>query len=211
MRSTRTRIGATAFALTTALSISACDDEKDETAPSSVEGDSAPSPPEGSDDSDDDPTAAKDGSSSEGPTGAECLTGNWFVDNEEFGELMSTVSGTAVDDVQGTVMVTFGADGTTTTHYDEWIHSITVDGATVTIERNGSDSGTYEVAQDGTMTLTDTEMSSITESHMEVGGRNVTSTVPPQPSVFSQATFVCEADELTVTAEGATTTLHREH
>lgn len=144
-------------------------------------------------------------------TGAACLTGDWFVDNEHFGELMSSVSGGVVDDIHGVTMVTFRADGTTTTHYDEWTHTIKGEGATVTIVKDGSDSGTYEVAADGSMTLTDAELNTTTTSEMEVSGQVIRTEVPPQPSVFSQATFTCDGDELAVSAEGATTLLHREH
>lgn len=142
--------------------------------------------------------------------GAACLTGSWVVDNEHFGELMSSVSGSAVDDIEGVTTVTFRDDGTTTTHYDEWQHTITMDSATVTIVKDGEDSGVYEVAEDGSMTLTDTDLGATTTSQMTMGGQTVAHQAPPQPSVFSRATFRCEGDALTVTAEGATTILHRE-
>jgi len=196
------------IALAAALTLAGCDDEEDHAA---GDGPGAAGTKATQDEPDGDTTPAEDESSTAALTGAACLPGNWVVDNEEFGELMSTVSGSAVDDVSGSVMVTFREDGTTTTHYDDWKHSITVQGATVTIVRDGEDSGTYQVADDGSMSLTDTQMSSTTKARMKMGGRTVDTVAPKTPSVFSQATFTCQGDELTVTADGGTTTLHREH
>lgn len=207
-----------ALALGGTLMLSGCESTPDPQATDAQGGGSASTP--------DDPAADPDASAPAGDdadadaaspppaeplTGAACLPGNWFVDNEHFGELMSSVSGSAVDNIHGVTMVTFRDDGTTTTHYDEWTHTITMDGATVTIVKDGSDSGTYEVAADGSMTLTDADLNTITTSEMEMGGQVIRTEVPPQPSVFSQATFTCEGDVLTVSAEGATTLLHREH
>lgn len=144
-------------------------------------------------------------------TGADCLPGNWYVDNESFAALMSSAAGGAVDDITGVVMLTFTADGKTQTLYEDWKHSITVDSATVTIVKNGTDFGTYSVNTDGSIALVDVEIQSDTTSVMKMGGQTVTSTVTPEPSVFSQASFDCNGDELSVTAEGGTTILHREH
>jgi hypothetical protein len=143
-------------------------------------------------------------------TGADCLPGDWSVDNDSFAALMSGASGGAVDTVTGLVMLTFTTDGKTQTRYENWKHSITVDSATVTIVKNGTDFGTYSVNADGSVALVDAEISSDTTSVMDIGGQKVSHTVTPEPSVFSQASFDCNGDDLSVTAEGATTILHRE-
>ncbi|MDN5744054.1 MAG: hypothetical protein L0H31_02910 [Nocardioidaceae bacterium] len=221
MRSLRTRLAVTTIALAAALATSACNDEDDRgtvsadgdgASPSTTAQTSSSEPSEQSEDETEEAEPSPtDESSADVLSTADCLPGNWFVDNDEFGALMSTVSGSAVDNISGSTMVTFRDDGTTTTHYDEWTHTITVKSATVTIVKNGEDSGTYEIADDGTMTLTDTDLASTTTSQMKMGGRTINQPVPPQKSVFSRATFTCAGDELTVTAEGATTVLHREH
>src|SRR5690554_1509642 len=63
-------------------------------------------------------------------TGADCLPGEWLVDNDSFAALMSGAAGGAVDDITGVVLLTFTADGKTQTSYEDWQHSITVDSAT---------------------------------------------------------------------------------
>lgn len=221
-RSSPRRAGAMATGVLLAMTMAAGCDEDDEAQASqrgtggqvvTSEPAQEPSEPEATEPAPE-PTPAETPTTQPTPTmltGAACLLGNWYVDNQQFGELMSSVSGSAVDDVTGVVMVTFRDDGTTTTHYDDWKHTITVQSATVTIIKNGEDHGTYEMVDDGTMTLTDTDMNSTTTAKMEMQGRTTDYDAPPQPSVFSQSVFTCEGDELTVTAEGATTVLHREH
>lgn len=144
-------------------------------------------------------------------TGGECLVGNWFVDNEQFGELMTAHAGTAVDNISGSTMVTFRDDGTTTTHYDEWTHTFTQDGATVTVVKDGADSGVYNVGADGAMTMDETDLQSTTTMEFEVDGNGVTRDAPARDGVFTNASFVCSGDELTVSADGATSVLYREH
>lgn len=145
----------------------------------------------------------------------ECLPGNWYVDNESFGKLIAGTGQGVVDDVTGVVMLSMHADGTSETLYEDWTHSIAVDSpagsGTMTITKNGTDYGSYEVHGDGTMSMIDTQISSETTSVMKMEGNTVTSVVTPEPSVFSQASFTCAGDELTVTADGGTTILHREH
>lgn len=218
--SARTSACTTVFALSVALVLSGCGDE--ETADSAMNvGSATPATPRSELDST--PTEAATPTSSptsaaslvatpgEALTGEACLPGNWFVDNETFGALMAEASGGVGNDMSGTVMVTFREDGTTSTYYDEWTYVTSVDGRTLTLLKDGADSGTYEVTADGSMSLVDTDISSTTSSQIEVDGEQVTMSIRPEPSVFSDASFTCEGDALTMTADGATTILHREH
>ncbi|WP_430867908.1 hypothetical protein [Demequina aurantiaca] len=143
--------------------------------------------------------------------GKECLPGNWILDNNEFGALMSAAAGSTVSELTGNVMVTFREDGTTSTSYDEWTYALVVDGSQLTLSKNGTDHGTYRVAADGTMSMVDTDLSSVSQMELEVDGSPVINTVQSEPSVFGSAAFTCAGDELTVTADGATTVMHREH
>lgn len=145
------------------------------------------------------------------PTGAQCLVGNWLVDNSAFEVMMSAFSGTAVDSISGSLMVTFLDDGTTTTTYDAWTHTITVADGTATVVKNGADSGTYSVGEDGEITINETETTAVTEMQIQVDGQTMSLTEPPGPGVFTDATFTCSGDELTITAAGETSVLYREH
>lgn len=147
-----------------------------------------------------------DGESDAALTGAACLPGKWILDNAKFAALIAAGTGGVVDDVQGLALLTLGADGSTSTRYEDWSHTITSDGATMTVVRNGTDSGTYSLAG-GSMTMTETSVAS--EVVMTMNG-NVMGAASHEPSVFSQATFSCSGDTLTVTADGGTSTLHRQ-
>jgi len=143
--------------------------------------------------------------------GEACLPGNWFLDNEEFSDFMASVSGSAINKMSGSVMVTFREDGTTSTYYDGWTYDMEGGDRSMSLSKDGTDSGTYHVAADGSMALADTEMSAITTAWIERDGEMVGLRVEPTPSVFSDASFTCEGDKLTMVSDGATTILHREH
>lgn len=83
--------------------------------------------------------------------------------------------------------------------------------ATVTIVKDGTDSGTYVVADDGGVDLTDTDLASTTDARMTINGNEVAQVVEPQPSVFSLATLACSGDELTASVGSQVATLYREH
>jgi ABC-type Na+ efflux pump permease subunit len=116
-----------------------------------------------------------------------------------------------VTDVTGSMMLTLRADGSTDTYYEDWTYTFTVSSATVTIAKDGTDSGTYVVADDGGVDLTDTDLASTTDARMTISGNEVAQVVEPQPSVFSLATLACSGDELTATVGSQVATLHREH
>jgi hypothetical protein len=116
-----------------------------------------------------------------------------------------------VTDVTGSMMLTLRADGSTDTYYEDWTYTFTVSSATVTIVKDGTDSGTYVVADDGGVDLTDTDLASTTDARMTISGNEVAQVVEPQPSVFSLATLACSGDELTATVGSQVATLHREH
>jgi hypothetical protein len=220
--SSRATVAVAALTLTAAMLLTGCGDKDDElgaaaasraadsTAPGVTEPAPSPTAPATTE-----PTSTPAPSASAGDppevelAGEECLPGNWFLDNDEFGALMSAAAGSTVSDLTGNVMVTFREDGTTSTSYDEWTYTVVVDGSRLTLTKNGTDHGTYQVAADGTMSMVDTDLSSV--SQMKLDGAPLTSTVQSEPSVFGSAAFTCAGDELTVTADGATTIMHREH
>lgn len=222
----RVGFGITALLLTSALVLSGCGDKEDEAA-TGVSSDpvSSTTPeatPEASVSASSEPNSATPGTSAapseEGdhPAGdpvalADCLPGNWYANSTEFAALMLGDTQNLVTDVTGSMMITFRADGSTDTHYDDWTYTFTVDTATVTIAKDGVDSGTYVVADDGGVNLTDTDIAATTEARMTIAGNEVIEVVDPQPSVFSLATFECSGDSLTASVGSQTATLGREH
>lgn len=217
-RSRHTTLSAlTAVALVAALFLTGCDEDPEELA-----GGSAGSTHAATDDAE--PVAStepaeEDSPSEAGPveepapgqlTGAQCIVGNWLVDNSKFATMMSAFSHTAVDSISGSLMLTFRDDGTTTTTYDAWTHTVAVADGTGTVVKNGADSGTYAVGEDGNITVNETEITAVTEMQFEVNGLTTSLTEPPGAGVFTDAAFTCSDDELTVTAAGQTSVLYRE-
>lgn len=143
--------------------------------------------------------------------GEECLPGNWFLDDEQFSAFLAGAAEGEVTGSSGTVMVTFREDGTTTTHYDGWSYTIEVDGRTVTLTRRGQDEGTYAVEGDGSLTLLTTAIDSITESQVDIDGEVATIGISPEPMEPTVAEYTCAGDQFTLTADGTTTLMHREH
>lgn len=222
--SARAALGFAALSLTATMLLSGCSEKEDDqsaaaasgAAASTEPGVTAPTPGPDSPATSEPTATLEPPPTEESPpemelTGAECLPGNWFLDNAEFGALLSAAAGSTVSDLTGNVMVTFREDGTTSTAYDEWTYTVVVDGTQLTLIKNGIDHGTYQVAADGTMSMVDTDLSSVSQMKLEVDGAPVISTVQSEPSVFGSAAFTCVGDELTVTADGATTIMHREH
>ena len=143
-------------------------------------------------------------------SGEACLYGNWYLDNESFKAMLEEAGGNVLS-VTGWAIVWYGDDGTTMATFDEWTTVTTEDNAETTMVRNGEDLATYEVTGD-TITTRETEGNSVLEMTMKMDGQDAATVVAPhEPSVTTVATFTCEGETLTVTAEGATSVLHREH
>jgi len=227
----RTGGAVTAFSLAAALMLSGCGDKEDDQIASEPVGSAGSATPDATvpapGTTPATPSAAPPASSAPSadpspsdvpsdPTGdpaalTDCLPGNWYSDPEEFAALMVGNSKNLVTDVTGSMMLTLRADGSTDTYYEDWTYTFTVSSATVTIAKDGTDSGTYVVADDGGVDLTDTDLASTTDARMTISGNEVAQVVEPQPSVFSLATLACSGDELTATVGSQVATLHREH
>lgn len=134
-------------------------------------------------------------------TGPECLVGTWLADNETFGEgFMATAQshGGTGSVPTGSVVVTYGADGKTTTRYSKWtIKGTPKDGPTGTVIREGTDTGKYEATEQGDITLTDVTMKSV----ITVKGPSGSMKIDAIPQTI-KGKFVCEGDEMAVDSAG---------
>lgn len=203
--------------------LSACgDDEKDQTQGSGTQasGSSSEQPPAGDDTSDDttdqttdattDGDSGDDADTAQGASPTGCLVGTWLADNQQLGALFkSAAAGTesagAVSDPTGTVLVTFGADGAYRVNYEAWTMVLSQQGTTIDLVREGTDEGSYDADDDGTVEWTEVTMGSVVSMKTPAGTRQVTS----EPS-STAGTFTCENDTLEVTAEGSTSLLQRQ-
>lgn len=142
--------------------------------------------------------------------GADCLPGNWIPHREEFATMMAGDATKVVTGIDGNMFLSIQPDGTVNTIYENWTYTFTVDTATVTIVKDGTDEGAYTVADDGSIEITDTNIGSTTNANMTIGGTKVAQVVEPQPSVFSLATITCSGDELTASVGSQVAVLGRE-
>lgn len=208
-RATVVRSAAAGIAFLTVFALAGCDDDIDQSR-SAAGGASNTSADTQPDTDTEEPSDTEAGDDSAGfVSGADCLVGNWYLDNESFRALMADAGGDV--EVTGWAIITYNADGTTMTTYDEWTNVVSQDGAVATIVRNGEDRGTYEVTGDA-FTMTETDAGSVIEMTMsEGGGPPITVTAERQAAPVSNGTFTCDAETLTVVADGGTSVLHREH
>lgn len=132
-----------------------------------------------------------------------CLVGVWLADNEYFLASMQEV-GDAVDSVGGHVNLSFFADGTFTTEYNDWEINSSDEGDAVVIHRSGVDSGVYSVA-DGRLALEETEVG----SSMTVSMGDMEMAVAPVPASFASAAFTCAATSASIEAPEGTLKLTR--
>lgn len=151
-------------------------------------------------------------------SGAECLIGTWRGDNEEWGRSFQSLLPAGVpiqlDSVTGTVLVEYGADGSVITTYDDWTINadVTQPAGTVTITRDGVDTGTYTAGDDGSFTMTAVDSNSTVSTESVVGGQ--TMALPGIDGVQTEligdaGTYRCDGDRMSLEVEGATAWLDR--
>lgn len=136
-------------------------------------------------------------------TGRDCLIGVWLADNEFFLAAMSQF-GDEIKDVSGEVTVSFAADGAMTTVYDGWLITALVDGNSSTIERDGTDVGTFS-ATDSTITMSDDSVG----SSLTVTAAGHEMNVPPEPVSYTDAEYACSATAASITTPDGTLQLTR--
>lgn len=142
------------------------------------------------------------------PTG--CLVGTWLADNKQLGALFkSAASGTdsagAVSDPTGKVLVTFGAQGEYGVDYQNWTMKVSQQGMTIELIREGTDTGKYQATDEGAVEWTEVTMRSVATMKTPAGSHQV-----PGEATSTSGTFVCEGDDLEITAEGSTTAFDRQ-
>jgi len=166
----------------------------------------APEPP---------PSALDPGPTGEGAVDAggdspsECLIGEWLADNNEMGEFIAGLNAGGDSDVKmstptGAVVFTFLPDGTYSVAYDKWTLEATQNGITVETVIEGTDRGEFEVRDDHTLILEDTEIG--TEITVNSPGGSFS-----EAGELSKSTqqFTCDGDVLITTAEGERSVLSR--
>lgn len=136
---------------------------------------------------------------------AECLVGTWLADNELFLAQLREFGTEAISNVTGQVILTYEADGTLRTDYQDWEMSATVEGEGLTIHRHGTDTGVY--------TATDTELSWHDESigsQITTGAAGISMSIQPEPAAYDRVPYTCDDDEVTLSTHDGDAHLYRQ-
>lgn len=137
----------------------------------------------------------------------DCIYGDWIASDAWFiAALDSAGAQGRAKHVRGDVMITYSPDGTFTTNYRDWTFRVTEQGSKVTINRDGVDSGTYTVNDEGGFTMVDAALGSTIT--VDMAGL----VMSPEPERDQQSgSFWCMGDLLQVTVDGTDLMLGRPH
>lgn len=136
---------------------------------------------------------------------SECLVGTWLADNELFLAQLREFGTEAFSDITGQVLLTYEADGTLRTDYQDWEMTATVEGEGMTIHRHGTDTGMY--------TATDTELSWHDEaigSQITTGAAGISMAIQPEPAAYDRVPYTCDDDEVTLSTHDGDAHLYRQ-
>lgn len=156
----------------------------------------------------------------EAATGTDsCVVGTWTLDTQGFVDNLGPIfEETGAPDAEvtaldGTFTVEMGADGSMMGTRDEWGFNIATGEGTVTIEINGTESGTW-AADGSTLTVTTDESDLTVNSSIEADGQVIEMPqdqmpVETPPGIASNSDYNCSGDVLTLTNDAIESVLNR--
>ena len=138
--------------------------------------------------------------------GASCAVGSWVADNESFGSVFAgfaAAGGGAIElgEIVGAIHVDVASDGTVVTTFDNWKMTATIPGqGTAEISETGVETNTVTFADDGSYTVTATEIGSA--QRVSFDGVVFMDGPSPEAVFHGASTFSCAADRLDITIPG---------
>jgi hypothetical protein len=141
-----------------------------------------------------------------------CIVGTWLFDNEHMVPMVAAESGVALDSFTGRITFTAGDDGFAHVDYVDATQTAQMDDGSVVLVRNGRDSASYFLDDDGSFYTIDVIVDSQITGTAVSEGVSVPidpSMVQDAHSLMSQTTFRCVGETLTMESRGATATLAR--
>ncbi|HEX4980488.1 MAG TPA: hypothetical protein VFV63_02275, partial [Ilumatobacteraceae bacterium] len=132
--------------------------------------------------------------------------GSWVADNESFGSVFAgfaAAGGGAIElgEVTGAIRVDVASDGAVVTSFDDWKLTATIPGmGTAEISETGVETHTITFADDGSYTVTSTEIGSA--QLVSFDGAVFMDGPSPEAVFHGASTFSCAADRLDVTIPG---------
>lgn len=197
------RVGAASLALATILALTACEPEDETSTNTGASGGSAPAAPAPASSDPTSETAAPAETDAPVLGAEECVVGSWLADNAFF---LASIRefGDEIKSVTGEVVITYATDGTLTTDYRAWEITAVAEGNTVTILRNGTDTGEYTATATG-LSFADTAMGSA----LTLSGAGLNMAIDPEPAAYTDLPYTCDASALTLTTPDGTAEMTR--
>lgn len=135
--------------------------------------------------------------------GPECLIGQWTADPTFFASQFAETGAEKVE-IGGEVIVSFNADGTMSTDYQDMTVTFVSDDEETTIVRRGVDSGTY-VATDSKISIEDTTI----ESELTLSMMGTENVMPGAGYDIVDWDYTCVGDQSTMTGPDSSILLIR--
>lgn len=165
-----------------------------------------------------DPSASPSGGPTNGPDeddeleaqiAANCPEGRWLLDNDAWADLLQAVApdGGSVDSVDGEVFLNLGADGSYSSVYQDWTITMSVEGGTSVITRDGTDSGGWSDS-DGVAVLNESTANSVVTGYVEApeGRFDMPTTDGVPTNIDEDFAYECQGQTLLATTDEGTIT-----
>src|SRR5690554_693551 len=141
-----------------------------------------------------------------------CIVGTWLFDNAHLVPMVEAESGVALDSFTGKITFTADDNGIAHVDYVDATQTAQLDDGSVVLVRNGRDSASYFLDDDGSFYTIDVIVDSQITGTAKADGMTIPldpSMVKDVHSLMSQTTFRCVEETLTMESRGSTATLAR--
>jgi hypothetical protein len=144
--------------------------------------------------------------------GAECVPGEWVLDNASWQAMIAAQTageGATVQTPTGAVVLSFSEDGNYSVEYQKWeIHMVTAEGSIV-MKRAGKDAGSYTVST-SSVVMTETSTGSVAQGTVETSsGSFAMPGVASKTGIAEQFSYSCDGDAMTATVPEGVLLLNR--
>src|SRR5690554_344505 len=142
----------------------------------------------------------------------DCILGTWLFDNSHLMPMVAAESGVALDSFTGRITFTADENGIAHVDYVDATQTAQMEDGSVVLVRNGRDSASYFLDDDGSFYTIDVIVDSQITGTAKADGMTIPldpSMVKDVHSLMSQTTFRCVEETLTMESRGSTATLAR--
>jgi hypothetical protein len=145
--------------------------------------------------------------------GAECVPGQWVLDNASWQALVASQTagqGATVQTPTGSVAISFAESGSYSVDYQDWEIHLQTDEGSIVMKRAGTDAGRYTVST-SSVVMTETSTGSVAQGTVQTSeGSFALPGVASKTAIAEQFGYTCEGDAMNATVPEGVLILHRE-